>query len=666
MRGRLLALSAVLLLVPAFAPTARAALVHLPQGALTPPAALGERTISGVASDAAGNVYVGARGPEDSFVVVFDPQGEVVRSFSVGDISSNSGRDGGCECDELDLAIGPDGLLYVGQPIPDLGAPQDRYVSVYTTTGTFVRELTPDPEDAKFWIADLELDAAGSVFVLVRHNGPGFVSAETPDEVLRLDPGSGTITARFPLTQDETAQSESELGGLALVPDGSIYVTTSLEGSRLIHIGPQGERLAAPPLDTILELDSRSVEDVDFAEGLIYVGAGRPNGMIAITPGGRLEDRVPGEARQIVVAGKDVYATGLETEVRGSVRAAQSERQSRLAKFLAAEATPPDERSAVDQDCPGSAVNYADTLAHVSVPRRGADDCLLMYVNYSKPKCGDQPARQAVGVYVGGIALGNAPFLTDAPDPFTQLHGNETALFVLGGEHLGEGGNVVVEWSCPQDEEMSVYEVKGAIDLIDPSGNVLDKKTGRAIEFATVRLEFTPVRGGRFGTPSLALMRPQVNPQTTGRTGGFAWDVAAGFWRLQVRAFGYRPFTSATFEIPPEVTGLRLRMRRSSAYQRLIDPAGRVGQVRLGRKVGRRVPGVRVRSRRGRVREIVIRKRKFRTAAGIRLRSDELDVRRAYPRAEQSGRPRRRILRFKRAFFTVRGGRVVAIRIARR
>jgi hypothetical protein len=150
--------------------------------------------------------------------------------------------------------------------------------------------------------------------------------------------------------------------------------------------------------------------------------------------------------------------------------------------------------------------------------------------------------------------------------------------------------------------------------------------------------------------------------------GAFGWDVAAGFWRLRVSAFGYKRFTSKRFEIPPEVTGLRLRLRRGAAYRRLIDPAGSVGDVRVGGRLRRRVGGLRVQVSRRRVREIAVRGRAFRTAAGIRLRSTEHDVLRAYPDTKRPRRARRgvRVLRYKRAFFTVRRGRVVAIRLARR
>ena len=660
MRGRSLALGCTLLLTAALASTARADVVHLQGGRLEPPPSLAGRPFSGVATDGAGNVYAGVRRSSGgNSVVVFGPDGRYIRDFDIGGTSAGpgEGRGVGCTCDELDLAIGPDNLLYVGQPVPSLGTAQDRYVSVYTTSGTPVRELTLS--DGALLIGDLEVDAAGSIFVLARHGGFG-ATRGAPDEIMRVSP-SGAVTARFALTAEESAPLEGDLGGLALGPDGSMWVTTHREGSRLIHLAPDGSRQPAPPLETVAPVKNRTVKDVEFANDRLYIAAREPNGLIVITQDGELVDRLPGEARQVAVADKNVYVTKLDTGAApASVTTAQS-RDDAIAWTVAFEAKPPEKPSGVETKgaCTSVTANHIGTLVHMNVPSKSAASCDFFYENYSTPSCSNGPAVRPINVYLGGRALSS--FVLRNPTPPT------TARFEINGRDIGDGGAIVVEWSC-RDTLVPVFEVKGSIVLIDPSGTVLDRKTGKPIQFATVRLQFKPVAGGVFGIPSLSLMRPQVHPQTTGPDGAFGWDVAPGFWRLVLNAFGYRQFTSETFEIPPEVTGLRLRMKRSSAFRRLIDPAGSVGDLKIGGRVGRKVGGLRIGLQpSGRIREIGVTSKSFRTAAGIKLRSTETDLLKAYPTAKQSGKVRKgtKVLRFRRAFFSVRAGRVTGIRIAR-
>ena len=124
MRWRSSVLGYALLLTVVLVPTARADLVHIPRGKLALPSSLGQRTLSGLALDGAGNLYAGARGSGGNSVAVFGPDGAFIRAFDIGSIYGNSGRDGGHSSDNLDLALGPDGLLYVGQPITNLGAPR--------------------------------------------------------------------------------------------------------------------------------------------------------------------------------------------------------------------------------------------------------------------------------------------------------------------------------------------------------------------------------------------------------------------------------------------------------------------------------------------------------------------------------------------------------------
>jgi hypothetical protein len=207
------------------------------------------------------------------------------------------------------------------------------------------------------------------------------------------------------------------------------------------------------------------------------------------------------------------------------------------------------------------------------------------------------------------------------------------------------------------------------VQLLDPSGTIIDRRSGRHITGATVRLQVSPVAGQPFGTPGVSSYSPQLNPQKTGPGGTFAWDVAPGRWRLRVTAFGYRSFVSKTYKVPPAVTGLKLQLTPDPRTQRLlIDPVGRVGAVQLHGKLARRVAGLRVVLARHRVRTITVTSKRFRTAFAIRLGSTEADLQGAYPElmkaAGRLGKKTTRLYHVKHATFTVRRGRVVAIKLS--
>jgi hypothetical protein len=214
-----------------------------------------------------------------------------------------------------------------------------------------------------------------------------------------------------------------------------------------------------------------------------------------------------------------------------------------------------------------------------------------------------------------------------------------------------------------------MYEYKGDVALLDPSGTVLDRTTGRPVTGATVRLQVSPIPGRPFGTPGVSSYAPQLNPEMTGPSGTFAWDVAPGRWRLRVTAYGYRSFVSKTYKVPPAVTHLQLKLTPDPRTQRsLIDPAGRVGAVRLRGKPGGHVAGLRIVVAGHRIRTITVTSKRFRTALAIRLGSSEVALQRAYPQllkaAKKLGKKTTRLYRVKHATFTVRRGRVVAIKLS--
>jgi hypothetical protein len=135
---------------------------------------------------------------------------------------------------------------------------------------------------------------------------------------------------------------------------------------------------------------------------------------------------------------------------------------------------------------------------------------------------------------------------------------------------------------------------------------------------------------------------------------------------------GYYPLTSKVYKVPPEVTGIRLELRPDPAQQRLlIDPAGRVGKLRLGMRAPSKlhVAGLRIRVVRGHITSIVVRSKRYQTVAGIKLGSKRQDFERAYPdqalkvlQKAKKGVPK--TFRVKKATFTVKGT-VTAIKLGR-
>ena len=111
--------------------------------------------------------------------------------------------------------------------------------------------------------------------------------------------------------------------------------------------------------------------------------------------------------------------------------------------------------------------------------------------------------------------------------------------------------------------------------LIDPSGNVVGTN-GNAIAGASVTILTSPFSTGPFtpvkaGSPGI---QPRVNPEITGRSGGFHWDVAAAYYEVQASAPNcHSPIsdttavTSPVFPIPPPKVGLTLVLACSGQGQ---------------------------------------------------------------------------------------------------
>jgi len=601
-----------------------------------------------LAADAAGNVYAGV----DTFssidrVVVFGPDGRYVRDWPTS-VGGQAPR----------LAVGPDGLLYVANDITGR-------VSVHRLDGPLVRQLGGGLPVAG--VMDLEVDAAGSVY-LSRGNGPD------GDDIVRYN-AAGTVTGRFVPFPRATFGSPSGnyLRGLAVAPDGSIYVTTTSSAPKgrryLMRLDASGKELKT--LDIEFIFGGASYEDVELANGRLYLVGDighnyrifdhRRDALVVLSLEGEVIDQIAGRGTAVAVHGEDVYVTGLKTRAGARVLAQESGLSiGHLSGIPVRRAG----RGSFGNAACGVALNNGGGSAPL-VSMRNGNSCDVTFHNFGSP-CPAGTRAEPKRSFLGGQPTGSVT-VAEARPPMHTVVGIPRASVT--------SGDVVVEWLCTRLDGRGfevIYEHKGEIVLIDPSGNVLDASSGRPVEAATVRLQFSPQRAARFATPALRGISPQVNPQVTGTDGSFGWDVAPGFWRLRITAFGYRPLTSPVYKVPPEVTGLKLQLRQDRAQQRLlIDPrGGRVGTVRLRGPAGA-LPGLRVRSVAGRVSGITVVAKKFRTAHGVAIGSAETDLRSAYPSAATAALRRRATsrgivtYRVGRATFSARQGRVVAITLGR-
>ena len=109
-----------------------------------------------------------------------------------------------------------------------------------------------------------------------------------------------------------------------------------------------------------------------------------------------------------------------------------------------------------------------------------------------------------------------------------------------------------------QRRSEDIFQI-GDIVFIDPSGTILNACTGDPLEGATVTL-LKYGGTGTFGTPSIADHLPATNPETTGLSGAYAWDVVAGTYKVRADKTGFVTVESGALVIPPPVTGLDLSL----------------------------------------------------------------------------------------------------------
>ncbi len=646
--ARLAAILLVSLIAGALAPAPAAHGAELIKHLAGPPIALPDGGVAGaLAVGPDGSLYVGVRRVGDAKVVVLDPDGRFLREWPVDLISEVADRA---------MAVGgPEGNVYTAGPAGTqrIATQQPQGIRVFRPDGTPVRTFGDDA--GLLEVTDIEVDAAGNVYVTSRARP----ERGLPDDmVVRYDP-AGTLTGRFAPDPGNANQFANALQALAVGDDGTVWVANSDPDRPLVRVAPDGTVAAAFDSFRVFPGTNEHLEDLEIVEGRLYFSgsfgdgrAGQPQtAMVVTTPTGVLLSLFRGTAKRMAVRADRVYLAGLITGTATANADGDGISSVRTTRVTSGGST-----SEGFVTCSGG--GFAATAPGISAVLIGssAQNCLVTFVNRGSPWPRD--GCIPVQAFQAGQSVGPP---TEFASGFYEIRVPPVT------------GSVVLEWMCAADGPLGEprFEWKGDVVLTDPSGAAVDARTGSPVRDAIVHLQTAPARGARFGRPGLSAISPQLNPQRTDGGGMFGWDVAPGFWRLRIEAFGYLPFTSPVYVIPPEVTGLRLALRPDPAEQgRLIDPfAGRVGAVRLGGPA-LRAAGLSVRLRGTRVREIVVRSRRYRTASGIRIGSTEAAVQDAL--AGVVLRRLRSVLRgavhrypVGRATFEVRRGKVTRIVLRR-
>ena len=582
--------------------------MHIYGAGVTLPASLNAlHAGDGLAADSSANLYVGyARTDISEHVAVFDSQGHFLRDWQVEHpVNSHLPK----------VAVGgPDGLVYV------LPSADPETIKIYKPDGTFVRQFGAGSVATDS--GDIEVDGSGNVYV-----SSAGVTGRPDRFVVRFDPAGNVTRTWVP----QPGGRANEAGAIAVAPDGSIYEVGSpmvTVHNTLTHLASDGPVLSRKDLD--MTLGQGNYKDVDYANGRLYLsgnystaaGSSHLHALAVLGPNETVQDQILGEGNQVAVSGTHVWVTGLNTSTSAPQTAPATfsiggmdevpivnNAKNKKSGFWS---------ESRDGDCSGTAVGKEGNNPTLILTSKPAQGCKAVFINEGTP------CPSGTDAYPGTAYLGGK----EAGVPYQYVHGDntgkgETALTIPANKL--QTGEVIFSWACEnaQGDQELLYEWKAlAYRLADPSGAVYNARTGRLITAATVRLEFSSTAGGPFGAPLPLTALPQTDRETTGVDGRFSWDVADGYWRLQASAVGYRSLTSKAYKVPPEVTGIRLQLRPDPAQQRfLIDPAGRIGNLRIGMKASAklRVRGLRIRVVHGRIKSITVRSKRYQTAERVKL-----------------------------------------------
>lgn len=184
------------------------------------------------------------------------------------------------------------------------------------------------------------------------------------------------------------------------------------------------------------------------------------------------------------------------------------------------------------------------------------------------------PPPPNLGARVTGLSVPLATGLVETPAGSGIYEGTLPPPSVEGV------GTLTITIACPNGGTTVLVVT---IQWIDPSGTVRTVE-GVPVAGATVTLFRSDERGGPFARvpDGSAIMSPdnRRNPDLTGPDGTFGWDVVAGFYVVRAEKAGCTNpadpsvgfVETPVLEIPPEVTGIDLRLDCPAAVARPPGP----------------------------------------------------------------------------------------------